>query len=157
MKSKGTTAITVGSRLLAPWCLYGARTACTYLEALTAALEGVRRAEDNEFVHDMRVASRRLGSILPLLTLCLRRKTCHRWQKQLRHLTRGLGKARDTDVQITCVQHFLGQEASAQECPGVERLLRLQQRRQTLQESILEAVEQFVASRLIEEMEPTLT
>src|SRR5262249_37181006 len=127
-------------------------------EALTAALEGVRRAEDSECVHDMRVASRRLRSLLPLLTLCFRRKTCDCWQKQLRHLTRGLGKARDTDVQITCVQHFLDQEASAQERPGVERLLlRLQQRRQTLQESVLEALEQFVASRLIEEMEQTLT
>src|SRR5215470_19289049 len=135
MKSKGTMAITTEASHLAPWCLYGAQAALTYLEALTAALEGVRRAENSECVHDMRVASRRLRSVLPLLTLCLRRKTCDRWQKQLRHLTRGLGKARDTDVQITCVQHFLDQEASTYERPGVERLLlRLQQRRQALQE-----------------------
>jgi CHAD domain-containing protein len=158
MKSKGTIAITSKARHLAPWCLYGARTALTYLEALTAAMEGVRRAEDSECVHDMRVATRRLRSILPLLTMCLGRKACDRWWKQLRRLTRGLGEARDTDVQIAGVQHFLEQEASAQERPGVERLLlRLRQRRQALQESVLEACERFVASRLTEEMGHTLT
>ncbi len=158
MKSKRTMATTPEARHLAPWCLYGARTALTYLEALTAALESVCRAEDSECVHDLRVASRRLRSILPLLAACLGRKTCDRWRKQLRYLTRGLGKARDTDVQITCVQCFLDQEASAQERPGVERLLlRLRQQRQALQESVLDALEQLVASRLIEEMEQTLT
>jgi CHAD domain-containing protein len=56
------------------------------------------------------------------------------------------------------VQRFLDQEASVQERPGVERLLlRLQQRRQALQESVLEALERFVASRLPEEMGQTLT
>src|SRR5262249_30426429 len=119
---------------------------------------GVRRAEDSECVHDLRVASRRLRSIVPLLAVCLSQQMCGRWRKQLRRLTRALGEARDLDVQSACVQRFLDREASPQERPGVERLLlRLQQRRQGLQESVLEALERFVARQLIEEMEQALT
>jgi len=158
MKSKCTMATTSRARHLAPLCLYGGQTALTYLDALTAAMKGVRRAEDSECVHHLRVASRRLRSILPLLAVCLARQTCHRWRKQLRRLTRSLGEARDTDVQIACVQRFLDQEARTHERPGVERLLlRLQQRRQALQESVLVALERLVASRLSKEMGQTLT
>lgn len=158
MKRQHTLATTSEAQRLAPLYLCWAQTARTYLEALTAAIEGVRRAEDSECVHDMRVASRRLRSILSLLAVCLSRQTCDRWRKQLRRLTRALGEARDTDVQIAGVQRFLDQEASAQERPGVERLLlRLQQRRQALQRSVLEALDRFVASRLTEEMEQALT
>jgi CHAD domain-containing protein len=158
MKRKRTIATTSGTSLLAPLCLCGAQTALKYLEALRAAMEGVRQAEDSECVHHTRVASRRLRSILPLFATCLSRKACDRWRKQLRRLTRALGEARDTDVQIACVQGFLDQEASAQERPGVERLLlRLQQRRHVLQESVLEALERFAASQITEEIEQILT
>ena len=158
MKRKRQIAATSGAKLLAPLCLCGARTARKYLQGLRVAMEGVRRAEDSACVHDMRVASRRLRSTLPLLAVCLSRQTCERWRKQLRRLTRASGEARNTDVQIACVQRFLDQAASAQERPGVERLLlRLQQQRQALQGSVLEALERFVASRLPEEMGPRLT
>src|SRR5262249_534063 len=123
-----------------------------------AAMEGVLRAEDSEYVHHTRVASRRLRSILPLFAECLSRKACDRWRKQLRRLTRALGEARDTDVQITCGQGFLDRDASAEDRPGVGRLLlRLQQRRHVLQGSVLEALAWFVASQVTEEMEQTLT
>ena len=158
MKRKRTIATMSGAHLLAPLCLCGAQTALKYLEALSTAIECVRQAEDSECVHHMRVASRRLRSILPLFAVGLSRQACDRWRKQLRRLTRALGEGRDTDVQSACVQRFLDREARAQERPGVERLrLRLQQRRHVLQESVLEALERFVASQVTEEMEQTLT
>jgi len=103
------------------------------------------------------VASRRLRSFLPLFALCLPRKTCDRWRKQLRRLTRALGEARDIDVQIACVEHVLEQQASLEERPGLERLLlRLQQRRHALHAPVGQAIERFSASQLAEEMEQTL-
>ena len=87
MKSKRKAAPMAGVKRLAPLCLYAARTALSYLDALTAAMEGVRRAQDSECVHHMRVASRRLWSILPLLAGCLARQRCDRWRKQLRRRT----------------------------------------------------------------------
>ena len=101
---------------------------------------------------------RRLRSLLPLFAACLSRKTGKRWRTQLRRLTLALGEARDTDVQVTCVQHVLDHEANAEERPGVERLLlRLQQRRQAQQEPVITALERFVSSQLSVEMEQTLT
>jgi CHAD domain-containing protein len=105
----------------------------------------------------MRVASRRLRSVLPLCAPALARQTCARWRKQLRRVTRALGAARDTDVQIAYVYQFLHDRASAEEQTGVERvLLRLEQRRQALQAPVVKALERFSARQLAEEMEERL-
>ena len=99
-----------------------------------AEMDGVRQGEDRQCVHRMRVASRRLHNVLPLFATSLSHQTCARWRKQLRRVTRVLGEARDTDVQMACAQQFLHNSASAEEHAGVERLLlRLEQRRQVLQ------------------------
>jgi CHAD domain-containing protein len=81
-----------------------------------------------------------------------------RRSKQLRRVTRALGPVRDIDVQMACVQQFLHDSASAEEQAGVERLcLRLEQRRQALQEPLVKALERFAARQLAEEMEERLT
>jgi CHAD domain-containing protein len=150
----GTAAV---ARRLAPFCLSGARTLLHYLHDVMVDLPHVHRMEDRESVHRVRVASRRLRSFLPLFAGCVSRQTCNRWRKQLRRLTRALGGVRDTDVQIAWVEHFLEQQASAAERPGIERfLLRLQQRRHALRDPVEVALERFTASHLAEEMEQTL-
>ena len=157
MTTTHKTATVAVARRLAPFCLSGARTLLHYLHDLIAEVPHVHQTEDSECVHDMRVASRRLRSFLPLFAECLSRKACNRWRKQLRRLTRALGEVRDTDVQIACVKDFLEHQASLEERPGIERLLlRLQQRRQALQEPVGQAIERFTASQLAEEMEQTL-
>src|SRR5262249_56548814 len=93
MKTKRKTE--ASARRLAPLTLSVAQTALKYLHALMAELEGVRQAEDRECVHRMRVASRRLRSVLPLFATSLSRQTCARWRKQLRRVTRALGPARE--------------------------------------------------------------
>jgi CHAD domain-containing protein len=157
MKSTRKTDATAKARRLAPLSVHGAQTALKYLHTLLAEMDGVRQAEDRECVHRMRVASRRLRSVLPLFATALSRQTCTRWRKQLRRLTRALGAARDTDVQIACVQQFLHDSAGVEEQAGVERLLlRLEQRRQALQGPVVEALERFAARQLAEEMEERL-
>jgi CHAD domain-containing protein len=87
------------------------------------------------------------------MTACLSRRTCAGWRKQLRRVTRVLGAARDTDVQIAYVQQFLHHSASAEERAGVERLLlRLEQQRQRLQGPVVKALKRFTNSQLAEEM-----
>src|SRR5262245_724688 len=156
MTTTHKTATIAVTRRLAPFCLSGARTLLHYLHDLMAEVPHVPQTKDRECVHRVRVASRRLRSFLPLFALCLSRKTCHRWRKQLRRLTGALGEVRDLDVQIACVEHVL-EQASREERPGLERiLLRLQQRCQALHEPVGQAIERFIASQLAEEMEQTL-
>jgi CHAD domain-containing protein len=158
MQTTRKTNATAKARRLAPLSLCGARNALKYLHALMAEMEGVRQAEDRECVHRMRVASRRLRSVLPLFAFSLSRQTSVRWRKQVRRVTRALGAARDTDVQMAWVQQFLHDRASAEEQAGVERLLvRLEQQRQALQGPVVKALERFAARQLAEEMEERLT
>jgi CHAD domain-containing protein len=157
MKTTRKTEATTLARRLAPLSLCEARTALKYLHALMAAMAGVWQAEDRERVYRMRIASRRLRSVLPLRAPSLSYQTCARWRKQLRRVTRVLEAARDTDVQIACVQQFLHHSTNAEEHAGVEcLLLRLEQRRQALQGPVVQALERFAASRLTEEIEKWL-
>lgn len=142
------------------YCLFGTEALLKRLQALTQEAEGVRKAEDIECIHRMRVASRRLRSALVLFEGCLPRKKFPDWQKQIRRITRSLGAARDTDVQIDFLAQFLeglAQVEQAQGVPpyhaGVERLLlRLRQHREGSQADVLHALDQLEASHIADEM-----
>ena len=113
--------------------------ACRYLrrqlDALTRELRGARKNEDIEPVHQARVASRRMRAGFRLFADCLEAKSVARWAKRIRTLTRGLGAARDKDVQIAFVERFLStlDETDKRNRAGLKRLLlRLRQDRQAL-------------------------
>jgi CHAD domain-containing protein len=71
---------------------------------LIALQDGARLGEDPEFVHDMRVATRRTRSLLRLLAPYYRRKQVKRLQKPLRRLADRLGAVRDLDVLLEDLQ-----------------------------------------------------
>jgi len=141
----------------ASYALFGAEALLKRLQALTQEVDGVRQAQDIECVHRMRVASRRLRSALALFEECLPRKKLPDWQKQIRRITRALGAARDTDVQINWLDDTLRDLADARHKAGIERLrLRLRQKRERLQADVVNALDQLAASRAASEMEQTL-
>src|SRR5439155_18737121 len=87
-------------------------TACTPLEdaarrVLTVRLEVVhdylplalhRWTEDIEYVHQLRVGTRRGGAALAIFEPCLPRKVFRRLRKRLKKIRRAAGEARDWDV-----------------------------------------------------------
>ncbi len=77
------------------------------LEAFSREIGGVRTAEDIEYIHRMRVASRRLRAALPVFRPCFPEKQYARWMTGLTRITRALGAARDTDVQIAYLRKYL--------------------------------------------------
>jgi len=87
-------------------CLYGANQLVPKIDALTAETEGVKKAEDIECIHRMRVASRRLRAAMPLFESCFPGKKYGIWLDEVRQITRVLGEARDTDVQIAFLKKF---------------------------------------------------
>jgi len=54
-------------------CAFGADVIEKHLMAMTKEIEGVVNSEDIEYIHRMRVASRRLRSALPLFRACFRK------------------------------------------------------------------------------------
>jgi CHAD domain-containing protein len=87
-------------------CLFGANQLVPKIDALTAETDGVKEAEDIECIHRMRVASRRLRAAMPLFESCFPGKKYDTWLDEVRQITRVLGEARDTDVQIAFLKKF---------------------------------------------------
>ena len=133
------------------------------LDALQRELPGVRQADDPEPIHRARVASRRLRSALSLFSDVLPHKKFTRWQKHVRRLTRALGDARDTDVQIELLDGTLQELAKTPpperrlHMPGIARLrLRRQQRRERLQRAVERALADWHESEVALAMAETL-
>ena len=159
MKGKDLMGLagTIKDKQDADFCFHGARTLLKYLNTMMGMIDGVRQNEDIEYLHRMRVASRRLRSLLPLFIDCLPPRQSARWRKQLRRVTRALGQARDADVQIACLQEALDACRDDRQRPGLERLLlRFKQQRQAMQAPLMNTLERLTARRHISRMEMAL-
>lgn len=139
------------------YCLFGAEALLNRLDALEKEIPGVIKAEDIEYVHRMRVASRRLRSAFVLFESCFSEDDIKKWKKQIRRVTRKLGNARDLDVQIEFLKEFLNNVKESRYIPGIKRLiLRLQQKRQKMQIDVISMLEKLQSDRTISEIKDTL-
>jgi CHAD domain-containing protein len=138
----------LGYRLLA------ARYIRRQAKQLAEQLDGVRAAEDIEFVHRARVATRRLRAALRMFDGCFARKRLRRWRKAIRRTTAKLGSARDRDVQIELLCGALS-ALSTKECfPGISRILvQLERDRERLQRKVVEAIDRLEAKGILREMQ----
>ena len=140
------------------------------LEAFSREIEGVRAAQDIEYIHRMRVASRRLRAALPLFRPCFPDKQYVKWMQEITRITRALGEARDADVQIAHLRKFLKKEewGSSQKkgpsspetspVPAARYLLDgLEKRRAHLQQPVLAALSALEKSRVIPVMQSAFT
>lgn len=133
--------------------LLAARYVRKQTRQLIGQLDGARRAEDIECVHQARVASRRLRAALRIFRDCFPAKKVKRWRKQIRRLTNGLGPARDKDVQIEFVSSVLaGLEDEAHRAGIARLLLRLEQSRRALQPKVIKAVARLEKSGVAGQM-----
>jgi len=107
------------------YCKFGSETLLKLLPVFEAQIEGVKKSNDIEYVHKMRVTSRRLRAALPLFRFCFPGKECKEWVKQLKKVTRLLADARDLDVQVAFIEQYMKKLKSATEKECVETLLRI--------------------------------
>lgn len=75
---------------------------------------GTRLGVDPEYLHDMRVASRRLRMAVEVFAAALEEETRERFAADLRFVGRALGRVRDLDVGLECVED-MSAEASKDE------------------------------------------
>jgi CHAD domain-containing protein len=76
------------------------RLALSYLDAAAAALPRLSDLEDDEALHDLRVALRRLRSCLKACTAQLGDSVPEKLARRLRRLARATGPGRDAEVQV---------------------------------------------------------
>lgn len=135
-------------------CSYGAGVLNGHRIAFKAEIDGVRNGNDIEFIHRMRVATRRLRCALPIFSFCFPKKKVSTWLKQIKQITRALGASRDTDVQISVLQQVIADTAELRCHPGLRRLsLRLIQSRALMQNDIYIALDKLIQSNILQEMD----
>jgi len=132
---------------------YGADAIRMQLVAMHSEKDGVRLAEDHEYLHRMRVASRRARRALDVFGACAGDRSSTTL-KLVKRLTQTLGPARDTDVQLefvaSCVE---GTEQKPASLSGLRRLaLRLEQRRKNQQKEIIKLLDRFERSGIWQNM-----
>jgi CHAD domain-containing protein len=147
-------------------CRFGMQRLPPLLEAFGKEIDGVRTSEDIEYIHRMRVASRRLRAALPLFRPCFPPKQYARWMKEIAGITRALGEARDADVQIAFLVKYRKKSNAAWQArnrtgpaganplePAIAFLLQdLQKRRKQLQLRVLSALDALEKSGIVNEM-----
>lgn len=123
------------------------------IRQLAGQIEGIRQADDIEYVHRARVASRRLRSALTVFPDCFSEKKVKTWRKAIRELTRGLGDARDKDVQIAFVRDTLDHLQDKAWLPGILGLLvYLVRQRDSMQPAVLRALDRLQKGRVLDKM-----
>ncbi len=133
--------------------LLAARYIRRQIKQLTGQIEGIHKAEDIEFVHRARVASRRLRQALVVFDDCFPGDRVGYWLKEVRRLGRGLGAARDKDVQIAWISDVLARLEDRSCVLGVARVLvRCQRKRERVQPEVLRLLRQLLAGRALHEM-----
>lgn len=148
-------------------CWYGMQKLPPLLEAFTREIPGVMEGRDIEYIHRMRVASRRLRAALPLFEPCFPEKEYRIWMRELTRITRALGEARDTDVQIAFLRKLEKKRTSrmslqkardphqtSPDLPAIRFLLAaLQRKRSRLQDRVIASIEGLEKSRVAEAMQ----
>jgi CHAD domain-containing protein len=132
---------------------FSAAVILKHLCALKVEIPGVQKCRDIECIHRMRVASRRLRVSLALFPDCYRHVKPRKCLREIQRLTRSLGEARDTDVQIALLQTILKEIPDPINGSGIRRLLlRLRQQRFWLQEKVLQAIDRFEGSEYVTDL-----
>ncbi|MHB8625062.1 MAG: CHAD domain-containing protein [Aggregatilineales bacterium] len=96
-----------GVRPEEPMSEAGRKVLAFHFKKLTEHETGVRAGKDRDAIHDMRVASRRLRSMLQLFAPFYRKRVIKPYAKILRQIAKQLGTVRDLDVLQIKAEHYL--------------------------------------------------
>jgi putative phosphoesterase len=134
------------------YCRFGAEALSKLLSTIETQTEGVEKNEDIEYVHKMRVSSRRIRAAMPLFKECFPKKGYKKWITEIKKVTQFLGAARDLDVQILFIKNYVEQLHPTEPKKGVEALLKRHTDQRTgLQSGIINGLQELEESKVIQQ------
>lgn len=132
---------------------FGASFILDQVSQLEGEIDGALTGEDIEYVHRMRVASRRLRNALKRFNEYFPDNFARKWHSEMKEITRSLGNARDLDIQIQLVKEKYQETIYEKYKPGYECLLvRLKQLRSIAQDEVIEAVHHLNEKLILKEI-----
>lgn len=105
-----------------PFAEFGSEVLPEYAKTFLKWPDDVRKQEDIEAVHKMRVASRRLRAALEAFEPCIDPSSFKKINRHVKKLADRLGTVRDTDVMVAGLRGYL-QEMVSEEQAGVQWLM----------------------------------
>ena len=106
-----------------PFAEFGRDILPKYAKKFLKWADDVRKQEDIEAVHKMRVASRRLRAVLDAFEPCADPKLFKNVNRQVKELADRLGTVRDTDVMISGLRTYLQDVSGEEQAAGVQWLI----------------------------------
>lgn len=135
------------------FCRFGAEALAKLLQTIEAQISGVEKSEDIEYVHKMRVTSRRIRATMPLFKDCFPKKRYKRWLNEIKKVTQFLGAARDLDVQIEFIKGYISLLQPTEPKRGMDALLEgLVDQRTNLQSSVINGLQELEKSQVLNEV-----
>ena len=98
-----------------------------YFQQMMSYKEGAKVGSDIEFVHQMRVTSRRLRAAMDNFVDCFPKKAFNKHYKKVKSITRTLGTVRDLDVLIARFEKELENLPEAEQADIRRLIAHLQQ------------------------------
>ena len=108
-----------------------------YFQEMMSYKDGAKEGRDIEFVHDMRVTSRRLRNAMDNFADCFPKKSFRKQYKKVRAITRTMGAVRDLDVLIDRFQKTLDALSEAEQADIREIIEHLQREREEARKPML--------------------
>jgi len=130
-----------------------ANTLLRQVKELENQIDGVRKSKDIEYVHKLRVASRRLRAGLSIFGECFDPKLVRKWRKTIRNLTRSAGEARDTDVQVAFLENYSRTLEDAVAAHDIRDIITSKKKsRRTMQSDVVEVLDNLADSQILDEI-----
>jgi len=107
------------------YCLFGAEMLVDRIKELENQTEGAKKNDDIEYIHKLRVASRRVRTALNIFEECFPKKQIKKWNKTIKNVTTSSGAARDADVLIAFLESYSTQ-ADPRAARGLDYLISMQ-------------------------------
>ena len=108
-----------------------------YFHQMMSYREGAKDGSDIEFVHEMRVTSRRLRAAMDNFADCFPEKTFKKHYKKIKLITQTMGAVRDLDVLIARFEKELGTLPEAEQADIRKLIEHLQQERENARKPML--------------------
>ena len=122
---------------------FGENVISERLTKMLSYMRAVRRGEDIEAVHDMRVASRRLRAALDVFRPAFHGQQFNRFEREIKAVTDALGEARDLDVMIEHLECLEGIIPRTQR-GGIEQFIEVKRlQRERCQRDVIRSFERL--------------
>jgi len=131
--------------------LFGKNKIVFFLKEIFFLLSGAIKNKDIEYIHKLRVTSRRLRETIKIFQNCFDKSQIKNIRKSVKRLAKTAGFARDLDVQILFLNDFIKNlDKQSEYLKGVKRILfRIEQHRKEAQKEIINEIRDFKNNKFI--------